>query len=439
MSTSPLTRRTALRAAAGTLAAPFVWRAHAHAAPSDTLLHVSVGAGGRARADVEELTQGKHVKLVAAADVDAGAAASLKKKFPDIRVYADWREMFDKEKFDSVNVGTPDHTHAGPTLRALRMGKPVLTQKPLTQTLLEARQLALAAAGAKVPTQMGIQIHSAAEHKTVVAAVRAGAVGKVREVHSWNAKDWGDASPRPDRADPVPAGLDWDLWLGPAAAVPFLGSNYYHPGNWRRRLPFGGGTLGDMGCHILDPVYGALGLTAPTSVRSAAEAPNADNWAPDTEVRWAFPATAYTTAAPTVTWYSGHRRVPEAVTTLLGGRPVPGAGSVYVGTDGVLFSPYIGMPVVLLDGKETGHKLPVVPGTNHFLEWADAARGVGTPSAPFSYSGPLTEVVLLGCLATRFPGVTLDWNAAALKVTNVPAANQFVRRDYRKGWEEAGL
>ena len=434
-----ITRRTVLKgAAAAGLAAPFTFR-HAAAAPSETVRHVSVGAGGMAASDIRSLAASKNLKLIAVADVDSSRFAGIQKQFPDCKLYADWREMFDREQFDSANVSTPDHMHAAPTMRAIRMGKAVYTQKPLTQTIFEARQLAKAAADRKVVTQMGIQIHSAAEHKTVVATIHSGAIGKVREVHSWSGKDWGDPAPRPERSDPVPKSFDWDLWLGVAAHRPFIGGGYYHPGNWRKRLDFGTGTFGDMGCHILDPVYGALGVTAPTSVRSEGEAPNEHNWPLNCEVIFTFPGSAHTAETVRLTWYNGNRRPPDSVAALIAPHKLPGQGSIYVGTNGVLFSPYIGMPVPIPhDGSRVG---PLVPqkGDNHYLQFVEAVRGNGSTSAPFSYSGPLTEVVLLGCLATRFPQKTLEWDAASLKVTNVEEANQHVRRKYRTGWEEEGL
>ena len=264
MSTSRVTRRSALkRLAAAGMSAPYVFRAHATAAPSETLRHASFGASGMALGDIRSLTASKYVKLVAVADVDLGRTAEVVKLFPDVRVYQDWRELLDKEKaLDSVNVSTPDHMHAPITMRALQQGLHVYTQKPLTRTIYEARQVARVAREKGLVTQMGIQIHAHAVHRSIVATIQQGAIGKVSEVHSWSGKKWGDRSPRPDRADPVPAGLDWDFWLGVAAERPFL-KGYYHPGNWRKRLDFGTGTFGDMGCHILDPVFTALALAAP--------------------------------------------------------------------------------------------------------------------------------------------------------------------------------
>ena len=435
--TTKITRRTALKAAAATLAAPAVFRSFAHAAPSDTLLHVSVGAGGMAAADISSLTSHKKLKLVAVADVDDTKAAAMKKKFPDIETFRDWREMFDKVKFDSANVSTPDHMHACPTMRAIQAGKAVYTQKPLTQTLHECRQLAVAAREKKVVSQMGIQIHSAAEHKTVVALIHAGAIGKVKAVHSWSGKDWGDAGTLPDRKDPVPKTLDWDLWLGVAKERPFLGGGYYHPGNWRKRLDFGTGTFGDMGCHILDPVFGALGVGNPSSIVSVGDAPNATNWGLNCQVEFVFPGTTHTTETVALTWYNGNKRPPAEVTKLIEPHKVPGQGSIYIGTAGVLYSPYIGMPIPM--GEATGYKVPKIGGDNHYHQWVDAALGTGKTSAPFDYAGPLTEMVLLGCLATRFPKKKLEWDTKTMRVTNLEAANQFVKRTPRKGWEEKGI
>jgi predicted dehydrogenase len=443
MTTPRITRRAALKGLAAGLAVPSVFRAHAHAAPSETLLHASFGASGMAGSDIGSLTASKHLKLVAVADVDLARTADVKKRFPGVRVYQDWRELLDKEKgLNSVNVSTPDHMHGPITMRAMQQGLHVYTQKPLTQTIYEARRLREVAHERKLVTQMGIQIHSAAEHRTVVATIQSGAVGKVKEVHSWSGKDWGEGEKhrRPQRTDPVPADFNWNDWLGVAASRPFIGGGYYHPGTWRKRLDFGTGTFGDMGCHILDPVFGSLALTAPKSVRSEGGAPNDDSWGLDGEVRYVFPGARYTTETLALTWYHGRRRPPDDVQKLADGRARhQDQGTIYVGTEGVLYSPYIAIPVLLPAEKFQGHKLPKLGGEDHYLQFVEACRGNGKTSAPFDYSGPLTEAVLLGCLATRFPKTALEWDAAGLKVTNVKEANAFVRRRYRKGWEVEGL
>jgi predicted dehydrogenase len=439
MPTSRISRRTALKTAAGAFAAPFVYRAHVHAAPSETLNHASFGANGMGLSDIGSLTASKNLRLVAVADVDLSRTAQVRKRFPQARIYQDWRQLFDKEKgLDSVNVSTPDHMHAPITMRAMQQGLHVYTQKPLTQTIYEARQLVRVAGERKIVSQMGIQIHSHDVHRTVVAAIQAGAVGKVREVHSWSGKHWGDRNPRPERTDPVPASLNWDFWLGVAAERPFL-AGYYHPSEWRKRLDFGTGTFGDMGCHILDPVFAALALTAPTSVRADSGAPNADSWGLDCQVQYTYPGTKFTTDRLTLHWYDGNARPPAAVQGLIGQRKLNDQGSIYIGEGGVLYSPYIANPVLLPAEKFRDYKW-VRPGhQDHYLQFVEACRGNGRTSTPFSYSGNLTESVLLGCLATRFAKATLNWDAAKLTVTNNKDATHLVRRRYRKGWEINGL
>jgi predicted dehydrogenase len=323
-------------------------------------------------------------------------------------------------------------------MRAMQQGLHVYTQKPLTQTIYEARQLARVARDKKLVTQMGTQIHSHEVHRTVVATIQSGAIGKVKEVHSWSGKHWGDRNPRPDRKDVAPANLNWDFWLGVAADRPFL-AGYYHPSEWRKRLDFGTGTFGDMGCHILDPVFTSLALTAPKSVRSEGGEPTADSWGLDSQVRYVFPETKYTTETLTLNWYDGDKRPPAETQALIGKRALNDQGSIYIGTEGVLYSPYIAAPVLLPADKFVDYKLPKQEGQDHYLQFVEAARGNGKTSTPFEYSGNLTESVLLGCLATRFLKTTLDWDAANLKITNDKKANEFVRRTYRKGWEVDGL
>ena len=436
---SRLTRREALgRLAAAGLAAPLARQARA-AAPSQTLRHASFGADGMALADIRALTASPHVTLVAVAEVDLNRAVEVRKLFPGVTVYQDWRVLLDKEKqLDSVNVSTPDHMHAPIAMRAMQQGIHVYSQKPLTKTIHESRQLARVASQKNLITQMGIQIHSHPIHKAVVAIIHDGAIGKVKEVHSWSGKQWGDRAGRPERVDQVPRGFDWDLWLGVADPRPFI-DGYYHPGVWRKRLDFGTGTFGDMGCHILDPVHSALALTAPLSVRSTGGGPNLDSWGLDSIVRYTFPGTRFTSASPTLTWYDGDARPGAEIKALIGDRPLSDQGSIYVGAEGVLYSPYIDAPILLPAEKFRDFRQPAPDGDDHYLQFVEACRGNGKTSTPFSYSGPLTESILLGTLATRFPRTTLDWDAAALAVSNVSAANRFVRRPYRKGFEVEGL
>jgi len=439
---SKITRRAALKTAAATFAAPFVWRLHAHAAPSETVLHASFGAAGMAGSDIGSLTASKNLKLVAVADVDERLVKDVKSRFPDCVIYKDYRILLDKEKsLDSVNVSTPDHMHAPIGMRALNRGLHVYGQKPLTQTIYEARRLTEVAAEKKLITQMGIQIHSARKHKLVVKLIQDGVIGKVKEVHSWSGKSWGDTNPKPDRKDEIPKGFDWDLWLGVASERPFIGDSYYHQGNWRKRLDFGTGTFGDMGCHILDPVFGALGVGNPSSIRSELPGPNDYNWSLDVQVKYVFPGSKFTTDPVSLTWYNGKVRPPAEVVEHIGKLPLDGQGSIVIGTEGVLYSQYDSgnTPILLPSDKFKDFKMPEVKSDNHYLQFVEAVRGNDKTSAPFSYSGPLTEMVLLGCLATRFPKVDLKWDTKALKFTNNDDANKFVKKTYRKGFEVEGL
>ena len=202
--------------------------------------------------------------LVAVAEVDSSRLERTKKRYPDARVYADWCKPLDKERkgLDAVCVGTPDHMHAPMAALSMDAGLHVYVQKPLTHDIYEARRLTELAGRKKLVSQMGIQRHSSAEYKTAVHLVQNGAIGKVKEVHAWSNKKWGDPEPLPDRPDPIPPTLDWDQWLGVAERRPYL-AGYYHPENWRKRIDFGTATFGDMGCHIYDPIFSALQLKAP--------------------------------------------------------------------------------------------------------------------------------------------------------------------------------
>jgi len=426
---------------AATLAAPFVTRGWAAQSPNSILQHASFGAGGMAWADINEFAKYKDFELVAVADVDLNHTVELKKKFPRARVYQDWRVLLDKEgkRIDSVNVSTPDHMHAPIGMSAMELGKHVYGQKPLAHDLFEVRKLAEFATQKKLVTQMGIQIHATSHYQLAGLLIQAGAIGKIKEVHSWCPKSWGDPGPRPAGGDPIPSGFDWDLWLGVCAPRPFIGHAYYHPANWRKRLDFGTGTFGDMGCHIFDPVFTALQLAAPISVRSEGPAPNEWNWALDSKIEYTFPGTPYTQdRIIKVTWYDGAQKPPAEIRALLEGDDLPDTGSIFVGVNGTLVLPHVSRPLLYPDKKFRDFKMPQVASHDHWGEFVEAARGNGKTSAGFSYSGPLTEAVLLGGVASRFPKTTLQWNSAKLEFDQT-AANQLVRRQYRAGWEIRGL
>ncbi len=436
--------------AAATVAAPIAGRelAAQAQAPNNVIRHASFGCNGMAFADVQALASHPAIKVVAGCDVDASRTADFRKRFPEARIYSDYRELLDKEKdLHSVNVSTPDHMHAPIGMASMQRGLHVYGQKPLTHNLYEARRLTEYAREKKLVTQMGIQIHSGPGYRTAVSAIQKGVIGKVKEVHSWSDKKWGDNGAIPVRVDPVPANLDWDKWLGVAAERPFI-NGFYHPGDWRKRLDFGTGTFGDMGCHIYDPVFNALALTAPISVRSEGAAPNAHSWATDAVVHYIFPGTAFTDGQTVqVTWYDGDRKPPADLLTPYRAKDAapddrrytfPEQGSVFIGTKGAMILQHIAMPRLIGDEvKDT--VIEQVRGTDHWHQFVDAILGKTQTSANFDYAGPLTEAILLGTVASRFPKTTLQWDVANMKFPNVPEADQYVRRAYRKGWEVKGL
>ncbi len=437
-------RRTFLKqAGASVIAAPSFVRELISKPPSRRVRHASFGADGMAGSDIGSITSHADVQLVAVAEVDTARGANIRQRFANgTNFYQDWRVLLDKEgrNLDSVNVSTPDHMHAPIAMSAMQLGLHAYVQKPLCHDIYEVRRLTEYARERRLVTQMGIQIHSAVEYRLAVRLVQDGTIGKVREVHTWSSKKWGDPAPRPERRDPVPASLNWDWWLGVAPETAFIGNGYYHPGNWRKRLDFGTGTFGDMGCHIYDPVFAALALTAPTSVRSEGPAPGRHNWANDALIHYVFPGTRYTDGDTVrVTWYDGDQRPPREAQALIAPNKLPDQGSIVIGAKGVLLIPHVARPVLCPQNQFRDFRMPEVRGDNHYHQFVNAVKGEGRTSAGFDYSGPLTEAVLLGGVATHFPKTTLEWDAAKLSFRGNADANRLVRRAYRKGWEVNGL
>lgn len=418
--------------------------------------HAAIGVGGMGSADLNSLRSHPNIEIVALCDVDAQRLAQAAGIFKSVRTYKDWRELLDKEggKIDSVNVTTPDHMHAAIAMTALKMGKHVYCQKPLCHDIHEVR--ALADEAARRPgqvTQMGIQIHSHGVYQMGVKMIRSGMIGKIKEVHSWCGKGWvgrkGESERRPDRTDPVPDGLDWDLWIGNAPMRPFV-SGIYHPGQWRRWIDFGTGTQGDMACHIMDPVFTALDLTHPFWVRSEQSVPFEETYSPANKIVHQFPATPFTVPGSIPYYWYDSGMWPDTSDWPLpvndSGKKagLPGSGSMFIGTKGMMLLPHIGNPQLLpvddfKDAVQAFLEKNKFPGTSHYHQFVDAALGKGKASAPFGFSGRLTETVLMGAIANRFPRTRLAWDAKALKFTNEPEANGFIRRTYRKGWEIEGL
>jgi predicted dehydrogenase len=401
--------------------------------------HASIGAAGQALADLIAFARHPAFDLVAVADVDLCRIEPLQRRFPKVRVYQDWREMLKKEQkqIDSVNVSIPDHMHCIAALEAIRRGKHVYVQKPLCVNLNETRLLTEYARRKGVTTQMGIQVSSTIPQRYGEAVLQSGLVGKVREVHTFSNKNWGDDKPIGPSTDPIPAPLNWDEWLGVSSPRPFK-SAAYHPGEWRRRVGFGTGTLGDMGCHIYSPPYRAMKLTFPTAVTAFGPAPTEENWATKARVKLTYPGTEYTADKTVdVWWYDGGELPPDAIREAVGTR-FPQQGSVIVGTEGLLVIPHISAePFALRDGAQLPLPQIDLAQRDHYREFIDVilAGSKEKCSTNFDYAGPLTESVIIGNVAAHFPGETLEFDARAMRFTKKAGANQHLTRNYRDGWK----
>ena len=442
-STMKLSRRSFLQSASSAaVAVPLLAPRLSVPSPLATLNVACVGVGGMGAGDLSNVAKGENVRIIGLCDTDASRLGAAAKRHPKAETYRDYRRLFDKlgKDIDAVVVSTPDHMHGSIAIAAMRLGKHVYCQKPIAHNLHECRLMTELAVQHRLVTQMGTQIHSHAAYRTAVATLRSGVIGKVREAHLWVGKSWGGtAAGRPAKQDPVPAGFDWDLWLGVARQRPFV-KGLYHPGQWRRWLDFGSGTLGDMGCHIFDPVFSALGLGAPTSVVAQGPQHFREGFAPDGDFLFEFRGTPQTTDAITFRWTDGKAR--KAIEKAELPKPkagqkaerLPGAGSFLVGENGVMVIPHWAPPRFYRSGEKLEAKIVKLPGLNHYHEWTDACRGVGKTSTPFAYAGPLTEAVLLGTIAGHFPGQKLTWDSAAMEFDH-HLANALIRRRYRAGWE----
>lgn len=437
-------------------------------APSDKLNIAGIGAGGKGASDLAEFAKSPHVNIVALCDVDDRAAADTRKKFSKASYYKDFREMLDKEKnnIDACSISTPDHTHAVATIAAMQLGKHVYTQKPLTHDIYEARKLTEAAKKYKVVTQMGNQGGSGDGVRKMKEMVDAGLIGEVHTVKCWtNRPVWPQGIPTPTGDFEVPKELDWNLWLGPAKYIPYHPS--YLPFNWRGWWAFGTGALGDMACHIMDPVFRILPIDYPTEVECSvsgnwkgffSEANNLDSCPPASIIHLGYPRKDGKGTIK-VSWMDGGL-LPERPDELLPDEEMGNwdGGVLFEGTKGKIMADCYGanprlLPTKLM--KET--KMPAetikrVP-EGHYLQWVNACiagHGKGETSSPFEFAGPFTESILIGNLAIRswmMPNPKLKgwgdkylgrkkllWDAKNMKITNFEEANQFVKYPYREGW-----
>lgn len=409
--------------------------------PNSRLRTAHIGVGGMGAADLGSIASHSAVEVAALCDVDQRRLGQASEQHRSARTFADYREMLLAlgSSVDAVVVSTPDHTHAPAAMAALQLGKPVYCQKPLTHDVFEARRLREAAQQRSLPTQMGIQVHSSGIYRQAVAMIQGGAIGKVSKVFAWSSKNWGfDGSELPETQAP-PATLAWDLWLGTAADRRFV-PNVYHPSQWRKLIDFGTGTLGDMGVHIFDTPYAALELTAPSWVKTTCRPPTGVGHPESNLVEYEFPGTRFTTDRLLWTWTDGSQAPPKVAEAFVPPElQLPGQGSLFVGEQGAMLLPHVSEAVLYPTERFADYRRPVVDDANHYHQWVDACFGKGETSASFSYGGPLTEALLLGVVANRFPGKQLQWDADKLRVVNLEAANPLLRRSYREGFAVEGL
>jgi predicted dehydrogenase len=449
-------------------------RALEQQSPNERVNVACIGLGGKGDSDSDQASM--HANIVAICDVDGGALRSKAGKdvnrrypFQKSRQFSDFRKMFDEvgKSIDAVTVSIPDHMHAAATMMAMKMGKAVYTQKPLTHDVWEARQLRLAAREHNVVTQMGNQGTAGSKFREGVEVIRAGLLGDVREVHVWtNRPIWPQAPELMTRppGEPVPDDLKWITWLGTA---PVRGYNRgYHPNHWRGFWDFGTGAIGDMGCHLINLPFMALNLGHPSAVTAEAGDVNNETYQSWARIAYEFPARG---AMPPVkvVWYEGKRDgklvlpPPELIEKTLADygeaqapdhkkdqrakRPdLPSGGAIVVGDKGVLYSPhdYGGAWTLLPGDAYRDYKAPpqTLPRNKNDsdegmkIEWIDAIKGGRPPMSNFDYAGMLTEMVLLANVAVKHNGKRLEWDGPNMKFPNAPEAEQLLRREYRAPW-----
>jgi Oxidoreductase family, NAD-binding Rossmann fold/Oxidoreductase family, C-terminal alpha/beta domain len=431
----------------------------------DKLRLACIGAGGKGKSDIDCC---RAEEIVALCDVDEKSARESCQNFPNAKFYYDWRELLDKEakNIDAVTVSTPDHLHGIIASAAIKLGKHVYCQKPLTQTVFEARYLSKLAKDYGVVTQMGNQGSSADGLRRAVEVVHAGVIGPVKQIHVWsNRPIWPQGLNRPEGSDPLPPNFSWDHWLGPAPLRPFK-SGVYHPFKWRGWYDFGTGALGDMACHTVNMPFRAAKLGYPSSVEVVEHSELFQETYPKTsKIRFVFPEREGLPETEFF-WYDGNPR-DEQVKPLRPGPEltgdikelednVPSSGALLIGTKGRIFSPddygthfWIRMndekELVAGESHDAVKAVPItLPRNTHpggedpkqHLEWIAACKGGPQPYSHFGFAAYLTEVILLGCVALRV-GKKLDWDGPNMRATNAPEAAQYIKRNYRRPWHLA--
>jgi len=395
-----------------------------------------IGTAGQAQFSIGNL---KDQNVVALCDVDSINLGKAAEKFPSAKTYRDFRRLIDQDGIDAIVVATPDHTHAVATAAALRSGRHVYCEKPLTHTVSEARIITELAQKQKLVTQIGTQIHAGTNYRRVVELVQSGAIGPVKEVHVWAAAIYGGHD-APKDTPPVPPNLDWDLWLGPVTPRPYHPD--YVPFKWRNWWHFGGGSLADFGCHFMDLPFWALGLKYPMSVEPIYGPPvHPDSPPPWMIVKYNFSLIDFSRRGEAsqlayhvpLTWYHGGKR-PEIVGDELFAKYK--SGVLFVGEKGNLISDYSKHALLPEEKfKDFAAPAPFIPDSiGHHKEWVEAIKTGGPTTCHFGYSGPLTETALLGNVAYRI-GKKLEWDAENLRAKNCPEAETLIQHHYRAGWK----
>jgi predicted dehydrogenase len=384
-----------------------------------------IGAGGRGSANLSDVAS---ENIVALCDVNAQKAAGSFAKYPQAKHYRDYRQLWNEleDQIDAAVVSTTNHSHAPATMMALRRGKHVYCEKPGAHSVFEARTVTRFAAQQQVATQLGTQMHATDNYRRIVELIRGGAIGEVRECHIWLRSSRGGLGDRPTETPPVPEWLDWDLWLGPAPDRP------YHPiyANGHLWWDFGGGELGNIGCHYFDLPFWAFQLDAPLWVEAEGPTPHPESTPERLHVRYQFPARGVRPPI-TLTWTHGSQPSP-----IFAAHDFPSwAWSVFVGDRGMLLASYDRrMLWPQSDLPDYQPPEPSIPSSiGHHAEWLAACKTGTATGCHFGYSGPITEAMLLGNVAYR-SGTRIEWDAAEMKITNAPQANQWLRREYRAGW-----
>jgi predicted dehydrogenase len=388
-----------------------------------------IGVGGRGAGDLAGVSS---ENIVALCDVDELRLKGAAGQYPGAKTYFDYRELLEQRNLDAVVVATPDHHHAPATVRALRRGLHVYCEKPLTHTVEEARLITRLTAEKKVATQMGTQNHEHPGYLRLVELIQSGAIGSVNEVHVITdrpGKWWPQGLDKPTETQAAPASLKWDLWLGPAADRGYHSA--YVPFKWRGWWDFGCGAIGDMAIHLMDPAFWALELGGPVKVSSRGPAPNPDSAPKWMETKFEFGARGKL-APVNVYWYEGEAQPAAEIA-----KELPMNGSLFIGDKGRIAIAHDGQPKLLPEDKFSDFKGPepfLPKSAGHHQQWITACKTGSRTGSNFAYAGPFTEVVLLGNVAYR-TGATIEFDPVQMKVTNVAAANQYLSKSYRKGWE----